>query len=370
MGLDLAGNRALARLSDRAKLHHPLHSMKNFGRNLSLALALGAAGFLAGCTSYRSSMATPRTVNASDFEVVETSTKRLLTTQEILQLKIAVAKYLDKEGAVASGDYYVKVFLGPNQDGVPADWVVVRFTRDRDTRFSLLASYPAYTPGYQSYAAYDYYPYGYDHFSRISFQYYNDPYYGSGYYFPPRRHNHDHDRDRDRGRDRDHDKDRDGDNPRTGDRPRFKPIDPVGSPPQVTRTRGEGNRGDDNSSGRSQRPRGDNRPPRDATSAPPPDRPPAATRHSGGGHATRSDLHRRQDNPAPSSSAQPIRTSSQSAPRTESVRTESTRSEPSIRTSSQSAPSDSAPARSESSSSSSQSQRESNESASQRQRLE
>lgn len=324
--------------------------MKNFVRILSLALALGAAGFLAGCASYRSTNTTSRTVNASDFEVVETSTKRLLTTQEMLQLKIAVAKYLDKEGAVATGDYYVKVFLGPDQEGVPADWVVVRFTRDSGARFSLLASYPANSPGYQSYAAYDYYPYGYDHFSRISFQYYNDPYYGNGYYFPPGRHNHGRNHNHNgEGRDRDHDgdKDRDHNSPRTGDRPRFKPINPVGTPPPVTtRTRGDGNhvdgnrgednRGDGNSSGRTHRPRGDNRPPRDATSAPPPDRPPAATRPSGSGHSTRSVLHR-QDAPS-------------SVPaRQESNRTESP---------AQSNESHSAPARSESSSNSSQSQRE------------
>lgn len=341
--------------------------MRNFARLLSLALALGAVGLLAGCASYRPASATPRSVGASEFEVVETSTKRLLTTEEMLQLKIAVAKYLEQEGAVASGDYYVKVFLGPDQDGVPADWVVVRFTRDSETRFSLLASYPAYSPGYQSYAAYDYYPYGYDHFSRISFQYYTDPYYGSGYYFPPRRHNHNHDRDGDRGRekDRDRDKDRAGDTPGTEDRPRFKPIEPVGSPPPVARTRWEGN-----SPGRIYQPRGENRPSRDVNAVPPPERPPAASRPSSGSPASRSDLHRRQDQPAPSRSLPPLRTSSQSAPRTDAVRAESSRSEPSIRTSSQSAPSYSAPARLESSSSPSQSQRESNESAAQRQRLE
>lgn len=225
--------------------------MKTFVRIGSLVIALGAAGLLAGCASYRPTRTTQRA--ATDFEVVETSSKRLLTAKEMIQLRGAVAKYLEKEGVVASGDYYVKVFLTPDKDDVPGDWVVVRFTRDTELRFSLLGSYPAYSNSYQTYAAYDYYPYGYDSFGRISFQYYDDPYYGSRYYYPPvnpRNRNRDHDRRRDADGGRDHD----GDRPRHYDRPGDNPVTPPG-PPRVNRTRW-----DSNSPDRSDQPREHNFP--------------------------------------------------------------------------------------------------------------
>jgi hypothetical protein len=266
--------------------------MKNFVRLVSLVVLLGGAGFQAGCASHHATQAR-RAGNGSNFEIVETSAKRPITQSEMAYLKVAVANYLEEKGATAKGDYYVKIFLGPDQDGVPADWVVVRFTRDSDLRFSMVAAYPSYSPGYNSsYYAYDYYPYGYDHYSRISFNYYPDPYYGPRYYFPPghRRHNRDRDNDHDHGRggdrDKDRDKDRDHDNTASTNPPRFKPIDPVGAPPRVTR-----NRGDDNAPGRNYQPRTD--------STPQPASPPAATRSSNGGYATRSDMHRRDRDSAP-----------------------------------------------------------------------
>lgn len=204
--------------------------MKSFMRIGWLLIALGIAGLLAGCASYRSPKTTER---ANDFEVIETNSKRLLTPEEMTHLRLAVAKYLEKEGAVASGAYYVKVFLAPDKDGLSTEWVVVRFTRDSDLRFSLLGSYAANSYNYRSYASYDYYPYGYDHFGRISFQYYDDPFYGSHYYFPPR-HRHNRDRDHDR------DKNRDGDHPRRPDCPGDNPVTP-GEPPRVTRTRWDSN---------------------------------------------------------------------------------------------------------------------------------
>lgn len=210
--------------------------MKTFMRIGWLLIALGVAGMLTGCASYRSHKSAR--LAANNFEVVETNTKRLLTPEEMTYLRLAVARYLEKEGAVASGDYYVKVFLAPDKDGLSSEWVVVRFTRDTELRYTLVGSYPANSYNYRSYASYDYYPYGYDHFGRISFQYYYDPYYGSHYYFPPRsRHTRDRDHDRDKGRD--------GDNPRSADRPKFKPIPPVGSS-GVTRTSGDSNQADGN----------------------------------------------------------------------------------------------------------------------------
>jgi hypothetical protein len=315
--------------------------MKTFVRIGLLTLALGSAGLLTGCASHRSSATASK--RATGFEVVETSSKRLLSAQEMVQLRAAVANYLVKEGAIADGDYYVKVYLTPEQEGVPAEWVVVRFTRDSDVRFSLLASYPAYSTTHGSYAAYDYYPYGYDSFGRISFQYYDDPFYGTHYYFPPRSRHRNHGGDGDHGRRRNHDRDRDHDGDRdrrddqagSRDTPRFKPIPAVGSQP-VTRPRREENSADRNSQAR------DNN-----------------NRYHGGGRSQ----DRRSESP-------------QSSPVSAPARTESARSEP-VRSYSAPAPRSestytASASRSESSSSSSshQSQREANQAAAQRERLE
>jgi len=327
--------------------------MKTFVRIVSLIIALGTAGLLAGCAGYRSASASQR--RARDFEVVETSSKRVLNDKEMAHLRAAVAKYLEKEGAVASGDYYVKVFLAPDKEGVPAEWVVVRFTRDTEMRFALLGSAPAYSTDYQSYASYDYYPYGYDSFGRISFQYYDDPFYGPRYYYPPqynsggnRNHDHDRDHDRDGDKNRNRDHDRDGDRDHSDDRarahnsPRFNPGASAGSP-QATPTRWDNNTPEHNNTPREN----------------------ASPRHGGGPDrpSERSDRSpERQQQPATIS---PVRSE---ASRSMAPRSEPTRSESPARSSY------TPPARSESSSSSdsrsSQSQKEAAQAAAQRQRLE
>lgn len=364
--------------------------MKSFVHIATWIIALGLAGLLTGCASHSS----PRTArqNAHDFEVVETNSKRLLTPQEMEFLRHEVLKFLEKEGAVASGDYYVKIFLAPDQNGIASEWVVVRFTRDTEMRYSLLGSYAANSYNTRSYAAYDYYPYGYDNFSRISFQYYDDPFYGSHYYFPPRsRHNRDrdHDRNHDGDRDRDRDKDRDGEHARSPVQGRFKPIPAVESSP-VNRTRRDGNNigrndqsGDNNfphragtpgrsgernreantgSTARSESPRNDSTRGREQS----------YPRHGGApvGQSERSAEYRRDSgSPSPVRSEAPAR--SESVSRSTSYTPSVSRSESSH--SSRSEPSYSAPARSESSSrsvESTQSQKESNQAAAQRERLE
>jgi len=369
--------------------------MKSFMRIGTCLIALGVAGLLAGCASHSSPRSAQR--NAHDFEVVETNSKRLLTPQEMEYLRHEVLKFLEKEGAVASGDYYVKIFLAPDKDGIATEWVVVRFTRDTEMRYSLLGSYAANSYNTRSYAAYDYYPYGYDNFSRISFQYYDDPFYGSHYYFPPRSrynrdrdHDRNHDGNRDRDRDRDKDRDRGDEHARSPEQGRFKPIPAVGSSP-VNRTHQDGNdigrndqSGDNNfphragnpgrsgdrnreantgSTARSELPRNEGNRGRDQS----------FPRHGGApvGQSERSAEYRRDSgSSAPVRSEAPAR--SESVSRSTSYTPTVSRSEPS-QSSSYSAPSYSAPARSESSSrsvESTQSPKESNRAEAQRQRLE
>ncbi len=319
--------------------------MKYFARIGSLVIVLGAAGLFAGCSNWSNVVQRPRA--SSDFEVVETSSKRLLTPKEMAHLRLAVAQYLDKEGALDSGDYYVKIFLAPDKDGVPADWVVVRFTRDSELRMTLLGSSPAYGNSYQSYASYNYYPYGYDNFGRISFQYYNDPFYGSCYFYPRydnRDRNRDHDGDRDNNRkhdgDRDHDRNRnhDGDQTRYHGRPADHPVAP-GTPPPATPARW-----DRNSPERNSQPRENNFPRHGGLPVGQQERSAERSRNSGTAYA-------------------PAHTE---APRSETSSRSSSYSAPAAR----SEPAQAARSESSQSSSSNQSQKEANQAAAQRERLE
>lgn len=188
----------------------PAHPMKSQVRIGTLVIALLFSGWLTGCVN-QPSYSGQRVRSARDFEIVETSTKRTLSTREMVYLKEKVEDYLEKEGVTESGDYYVKIYLG-EEDGVnEGEWVVVRYTREPAVRLNLVASYPNYYDPYRSTFAYDYYPFPHYGFGRLSFQYYDYPYYG--YYYPgfrrPHHHGRGHHGDRDGKPDRDRDDDRD-----------------------------------------------------------------------------------------------------------------------------------------------------------------
>ncbi|AOS45867.1 hypothetical protein Verru16b_02958 [Lacunisphaera limnophila] len=160
--------------------------MKSTARFGTLIIALGLAAFVSGCVS-ESSRTGQRVRSARDFEVVETSTKRTLTTREMLHLQKKVSDYLDSEGITENGDYYVKIYLG-EEDGVKeGEWVVVRYTKEPATvRYSQVSSYSGYSyyDPYYSTFAYDTYPFPGYGYSRLSFQYYDYPYYGYGRPYP------------------------------------------------------------------------------------------------------------------------------------------------------------------------------------------
>lgn len=181
----------------------------------TLVLVLGFAVLLSGCVT-QPTYSGQRVRSARDFEVVETSTKRTLSTREMVHLKEKVEDYLEQEGVTGTGDYYVKIFLGEEEGVAEGEWVVVRYTKEPAVRFSLLASNPGYYDPYYSTYAYDHFPFPYYGFTRLSFQYYDYPYYGYRHYPVSRRPHHGgrgHHGDRDRkpgGRpDRDRDDDRD-----------------------------------------------------------------------------------------------------------------------------------------------------------------
>jgi hypothetical protein len=208
--------------------------MHTFVRIASLVGVLGVAGFLTGCVSTGQSTSS-QVRHARDFEIVETSTKRNLTPKEMAQLRVMVAEYLQKEGATGTGDYYVKVFLTPEQADIPSEWVVVRYSNPTvytATRFSLLSSYPSYYEPY-SYYSYDYYPFSNYGFGRLSFQYYDDPFYYGYYNYHSRRHYADRRHNGHHGNGG-HSRDRDGDGHRPPhvNRPPANPQTPVA--PRVT----------------------------------------------------------------------------------------------------------------------------------------
>src|SRR6478736_2898804 len=158
--------------------------MKTLAHLAGFSLALVVAGLGSGCASSPTPTSTYRQP-VQDFEVVETSAKRPLTDTEMSEVRSSVASYLDREGATDSGDYFLKVYLTPENVDAEPEWVVVRFTRYTAQRVALVSAYTYDGLAYSPYYSYDIYPYGYGCVSRISFQYYVDPFYNHRYYHYP-----------------------------------------------------------------------------------------------------------------------------------------------------------------------------------------
>src|SRR6478736_3241435 len=159
--------------------------MKTLAHLAGFSLALVVAGLGSGCASSPTPTSTYRQP-VQDFEIVETSAKRPLTDTEMSEVRSSVASYLDREGATDSGDYFLKVYLTPENVDAEPEWVVVRFTRYTAQRVALVSAYTYDGLAYSPYYAYDVYPYGYGCVARISFQYYVDPFYHQRYYYYPR----------------------------------------------------------------------------------------------------------------------------------------------------------------------------------------
>ena len=168
--------------------------MKTLAHLAGFSLALVVAGLGSGCAS-STPTATYRQP-AQDFEVVESSAKRPLTDSEKAEVRASVASYLDREGATEGGDYFLKVYLTPENVDAESEWVVVRFTRYTTQRVAVVDAYSYDYATYAPYYSYDIYPYGYGCVSRIAFQYYVDPFYHNRYYYPRygygRKGDHDH----------------------------------------------------------------------------------------------------------------------------------------------------------------------------------
>lgn len=166
--------------------------MKTIVRYLSAATALGAALVFSGCTT--PTARGPRVESVAEFTVVESSTDKELTPEQLVELRQAVINYLHSQGLEGNRLYYVKVSFPPANPEDEPQWAVVRIGNLPSQTYTVLAAYP----GRDDYYPYDYYRYGYYNpayagFSRWG---YYDPFdYNYGGYsrpVPPRDRDHDH----------------------------------------------------------------------------------------------------------------------------------------------------------------------------------
>jgi hypothetical protein len=169
--------------------------MKTIVRYLSAAAVWGVALVFSGCTTQTARA--PRVEPVAEFTVVESSTEKELTPEQLVELRQAVINYLHSQGLKSNQLYYVKVSFPPaNPDDEP-QWAVVRIGNFPSQTYTVLAAYP----GRDDYYPYDYYRHGYYNpaFAGFSRWGYYDPFdYNYGGYsqpVPPRRHDrdrHDH----------------------------------------------------------------------------------------------------------------------------------------------------------------------------------
>jgi hypothetical protein len=163
--------------------------MNTLARFVSIAAVLGAAFSLVGCVTHPARSSRAKVVQ--EFSVVESSTEKELTPEQVADLRQAVANYLQSQGLADGRTYYVKVtFPSANPDEEP-QWAVVRIGGQSVQTYTVVAAYPGrddyypydfYSPGYSGYSFSSYYP-GYGGFSRWG---YYDPFdYNYGYYHRP-----------------------------------------------------------------------------------------------------------------------------------------------------------------------------------------
>jgi len=152
--------------------------MKTLARCVWAVAALGAMAIISGCAS--SDTRRPGRIVQSKqvrssyvVEVIESSTTRKMSPQEMAHLRESVANYLESEGLLnRKGEYIVRVdFPTANPDDLN-EWVVVKLTTNPASSITLIAAYPAI-------GADDYYPN--DYFYDYGFSYWNTAY---GYYDP------------------------------------------------------------------------------------------------------------------------------------------------------------------------------------------
>jgi hypothetical protein len=165
--------------------------MNTLVRFASVAAVLGTALVFSGCVSTpaRSSHLTVE----PEFSVVESSTEKELTPEQIADLRQAVANYLRGQGLTDGRTYFVRVTFPTTTPDEEPQWAVVRIGGQSVQTYTVIAAYP----GRDDYYPYDFYSAGYTYsnynpgyggFSRWG---YYDPFdYNYGYYHRPEPRNH------------------------------------------------------------------------------------------------------------------------------------------------------------------------------------
>ena len=155
--------------------------MKTIARYILAAAALGAVGFFTGCATKTMPRAGRLPAMTFQMKVVESSSDRQLSREEMKTLHDATIKFLAKQGeSLLGGTYYVRVNFVPAQPDEPGEWVLVEIISRPLDDYTRVAAYrdssPYYYPGYARSGSSSYYP-----------DYYYDPYEnssGGGYYHP------------------------------------------------------------------------------------------------------------------------------------------------------------------------------------------
>jgi hypothetical protein len=152
--------------------------MNSLTRFVAVAASFGVAACFTGCV--QQTTRAPRVKVVEEFAVVESSTNKELTSEQLADLRKAVTAYLQEQGLTDGRTYYVRVsFPADNPDEQP-QWAVVRIGSHPARTYTVLAAYP----GADDYYPYDIYRPGYG-YSNYFANYY--PYAGFsnwGYYDP------------------------------------------------------------------------------------------------------------------------------------------------------------------------------------------
>ena len=167
---------------------------------LIAAAALGAALVFSGCTTADVAQA-GRPGHFYEMTVVQSSGPARLSPKEMAQLRESVINYVQTNGVLVNGAYYVEVKFNPVAGQDEVSWIMVKLVERDVADFQMVASYPApyyYRPYYNRY--------GYASFGNYPFDPFDYAYDGG--YNPPRIHPREHrpnDNDHDNPTDRHHD---------------------------------------------------------------------------------------------------------------------------------------------------------------------
>ena len=195
-------------------------------RQVWTLMALGAVVFFAGCASTPTARI-QRVPHTYDFTIVESSTGRELTGDDLDRLRADVVRFMQSQGFNGPGVYYVRVDLTPNAPDGAADWAIVKLTSYDAPVYTVVAAYPEDGDGYAyAPAGYRYGEPYYGYYDNFDYPYYYVP--GPVYRNPPPGHRRTDHKPGDRD-DNDHDGKSHGRGDLAGDHDR-KPGDKPGTP--------------------------------------------------------------------------------------------------------------------------------------------